>query len=449
MGGCVESVAIPEVDTSGMEPVVKAAVEQARERIAEEPKQALAWGELGMVCHVHGLHPAAIAAYQRAAELAPDDVRWPYFLADVAALEGEVEAAADHYRKAMALRPTYAPISLALGDLLLAHGDLEGAERSYRRALALEEDLGPALLGLGQTLLERDAVGDAVTILERAAKALPNSGTARFSLSRAYQRAGRDDDAEQMAEAAANAEGVDFFSDPVKHEVIARGVSTSLLRDRARSLVSSGSHAQAIAIYERLIARDPDDADVHQELARSRQELGQHPAAISHLRRVLELAPDRTPVRIRLGILLLQTGLGPEALPLLEQARRELPDDAEVAALLGRTLLMVDQPGAALAALEDAARLGEVEPWMHNEWGNALARLGRLEEAEGHFRAVVAVEPTNAQALYQLGLAVELSGRRREALELYRRALAQAPNPLVRARMEALEASEESAEGTR
>jgi tetratricopeptide (TPR) repeat protein len=177
---------------------------------------------------------------------------------------------------------------------------------------------------------------------------------------------------------------------------------------------------------------------VHQELAVSHQALGEVAPAVARLRRVLELAPERTPVAIRLAILLLESGDAAGALVQLERARRDLPQDVELAAMTGRALLLLDDPAGAVAAFETAARLGAVDPWVRNEWGNALARLGRYREAEAQLRAVLESDGSNAQALYQLGLTLEVQGRRDEAKRLYEQAMALGANPLVAARLDAL-----------
>lgn len=431
---------LPETDTAAMEPAVQQAVERARAAVLESPDSATAWGELGMVCHVHGLHAAAIAAYHEAMKLDLEDVRWSYFRGEVLALEGADEEAVHHFRMALEQRPDYVPILMRLGDALTRQGESAGAESAYREALQLEPDFGPALLGLGQVLLQKGELEVATETLERAAELLPNSGTALFSLSRAYQRAGRPEEAARVAEAAAAATGVDFFQDPLMFEVISRGASLALLRNRAHAFLEAGEFEKALRLYERVIAREPDEADVHQDMAVAHQELGQVGEAIASLSEVVRLDPQRTAARIRLAILSLESGQAAVAIPHLRQAKAELPKDDEVPALLGRALLLTENAAAAVSEFELANRLsdGALAAWVHDEWGNALAQTGRIDEALPHFRTAVSEEPDNARANLNLGLALEAIGRLGEAVSHYQKAWENERLPLAGARLEAL-----------
>ena len=78
-----EVTAVPLVDMTEMEPQVKERLEETRAAVLANLDSALSWGRFGMVAHAHELWAEAAQAYQRAQELDPSDVRWPYYLGDI------------------------------------------------------------------------------------------------------------------------------------------------------------------------------------------------------------------------------------------------------------------------------------------------------------------------------------------------------------------------------
>ena len=64
----------------------------------------------------------------------------------------------------------------------------------------------------------------------------------------------------------------------------------------------------------------------------------------------------------------------------------------------------------------------------HNNLGTVLARRGRIEEAIGQFRRVLASEPDNADARNNLGDGLATLGQFREAIVQFQRVLASEPD---------------------
>jgi tetratricopeptide (TPR) repeat protein len=60
----------------------------------------------------------------------------------------------------------------------------------------------------------------------------------------------------------------------------------------------------------------------------------------------------------------------------------------------------------------------------HESLGNALAKQGRIEEAEPHFAEAVRIRPKSPEALSDLGLTRIMHGKVEEGIELYRAAIA-------------------------
>jgi tetratricopeptide (TPR) repeat protein len=114
----------------------------------------------------------------------------------------------------------------------------------------------------------------------------------------------------------------------------------------------------------------------------------------------------------------------------LESAARELlarrPDFGPAWQALAVSLS--NQGKDALPALETAAALLADDAGVHNNLGNALARLGRLDEAVTSYRRALALRPHFAEANDNLGHALMNLRRPQEALTHYGKALELKPD---------------------
>lgn len=90
---------------------------------------------------------------------------------------------------------------------------------------------------------------------------------------------------------------------------------------------------------------------------------------------------------------------------------------------MGRVLYDLQKPGEALPWLEKAVALGPSRANALNDLGNLLQELRRPEEAEDVYRRVLELEPDSADVQNNLGTALKERGRLDEAVDAYRRAI--------------------------
>ena len=101
------------------------------------------------------------------------------------------------------------------------------------------------------------------------------------------------------------------------------------------------------------------------------------------------------------------------------------PDNSEALHLLGVIALQRQSMATALEFLDRAIALRSDQPQYHNNRGNVLLALRRLGEAEAAFRRATDLDPTFAEAWFNLGVAVQTQGRLSEARAAYERAIAE------------------------
>jgi len=134
-------VALP--DLSGMEPSVQ---QQMRDRSAAltakienagTPPGDLAesYGAVGNLLLAAEYRDAAEAYYLHAQALAPNDMRWPYYLGHVYRLRGELAESAASFERALQLQPNDIAALVWLGDVHLDQGKPEQADQSYTEIL--------------------------------------------------------------------------------------------------------------------------------------------------------------------------------------------------------------------------------------------------------------------------------------------------------------------------
>jgi Flp pilus assembly protein TadD len=85
-----------------------------------------------------------------------------------------------------------------------------------------------------------------------------------------------------------------------------------------------------------------------------------------------------------------------QAAVVLERALRLEPRKGSILEALGRAYYGSGQDRPAARSFEALLELDPSNHLAHLGLGLALERMGRLEEARGHFRLAAAMEPTNA-----------------------------------------------------
>ncbi len=431
---------VPQPDMNGMEARVEQRLRETRGAVLTGLDSAAAWGRFGMVAHAHELWEEALIAYRQAEKLDLEDVRWPYYLGDVLSVVGtEPEIAAQAFRRAVKLRPGYAPAHMRLGKVLLAGAQVEAAVVELQRALELAPDLQPARVTLAQIRLSQGQLERSEEMLGEILEVQSRHAQALAALGQVYMRQGRRDEARVIAQRARTAAVYNLFEDPLMSQVVAEGMSSVLIWERAKAFLDNGNDRQAVLGLRQVVKLKPGNADVHQQLAVAYGNLGELERSRRHLERAVVLAPDRVDALIQLATVQLEQQDPKPAISHLKRILELAPDDPDARWLMGRARVLTGDVSGALAAFEQAAAAGgEVPAWAHNEWGSALARGGRPDAALEQFRAALAADPDDAQAEFYSGLVFEGLGRIGDAVEHYCRSMKAQPNPPAQGRLQAL-----------
>ena len=120
-----------------------------------------------------------------------------HYLYGVYLLRDRPEQALDEFNRELRVSPNHARAMLQLAQEALKRGELEAALRWATQAVRIAPRSFVGRRVFGQIKLELNDIGGAITELETAAKLEPDSPSVRYTLARAYQRAGRAADAKR------------------------------------------------------------------------------------------------------------------------------------------------------------------------------------------------------------------------------------------------------------
>jgi Flp pilus assembly protein TadD len=215
-------------------------------------------------------YDAAIAKWNEALALSPDDARAQSNLGVLLALVGRTDEAMAHYRKAVESEPDYPDGYTNLGIALARAGKLDDAIPYFEKAAQLSPWDAKAHSNLGAALAERGRTGEAIAECAKALQLSPGDSEAHANLAIALAKAGRLD--------------------------------------------------EAIANFEQALAGNPDSGEIHANLAGALLEKGRFDDAIPHFEKALAANPDSTDLHFYLGRLLATHGKFDEAIPHLAKA---------------------------------------------------------------------------------------------------------------------------------
>jgi tetratricopeptide (TPR) repeat protein len=139
---------------------------------------------------------AAKPAFELLVQRYPDtpNVHYAY---GVYLLDEDQDRGIEEFRQELKISPDHLPSILQIAFEYLRRSDWEAARPWAQRAVELDPRDFTARRALGQVLLETGGTADSITQLETGVRLAPDSPSLRFMLARAYQKAGRQADAER------------------------------------------------------------------------------------------------------------------------------------------------------------------------------------------------------------------------------------------------------------
>jgi tetratricopeptide (TPR) repeat protein len=206
--GCTSSArrtmrAVTLPDLSRVDPGVQAQVRERYEALqrviggsSTEAELASAYGQYGMVLQAAEFFDAAEPCYVNAQALAPEEIRWPYYLGGLHRSRGETDQAEAAYKRVLQLRPDDLATLIWLGRLHLDQGKPDAAEPLFAKAFSIAPRDVAVLAGLGRVAVAKRDYPQAVKYLEAALAIDPEADSLHAPLAAAYRGLGQIDKAQ-------------------------------------------------------------------------------------------------------------------------------------------------------------------------------------------------------------------------------------------------------------
>ncbi|MBI5622397.1 MAG: tetratricopeptide repeat protein [Elusimicrobia bacterium] len=346
----------------------------------------------------------ACAACERLDTLRPDDPAVQLACAEVAARAGAVAAAAGRLSRADSpgLRPQERRrLAACYRDI----GEPARALAAFRKLLA--GDAPPAsadLLAAAEAAVSAEERDEALRLLgaaekaglsldetRRAAGLYGTLGASAASLRLLDKLSAQEPQTpSSLVERAASSAAAGRRSQALSRleAALALGTTAEELRRAAAAFRNMGERNRALDLYAELVRREPGKAAAHIDLAQASADAGRREAALASLARGRGLRPT-----------------------------------AEERRLIALAYLSLGSPADCLSLLRTVPTSGQDAADRWSDLGVCALQAGSRNEAEAAFRSSLRLDPGHLPAAAGLGSMLAGSGRAKEALAVYDRAL--------------------------
>jgi tetratricopeptide (TPR) repeat protein len=328
------------------------------------------------------------------------------------------------YQRAAGIEPEDARTLEALAQALLDDNQLDASLQQYKKLAEVDPENAGALVHIGEILRRQGKFEDALEIVRKARKMDPENLEAGYNEGLLLDVLGHYDEAvkvfEKMVDQTSHANGA-YTTDEKNN----RGIFLERLGAVYQELNNT---AEAIATYQKLIDMGGESAlRGYQFQADAWHDAKQYDKAVEVLRRAVAAKPKDHDLTLMLAGELGDVGKTDEGLALARGLLANTSDDRTVWLALGQMCIRARRWKEAGEAFDKAAALTtkkEDRTYLFFLRGELAERQKHDEQAEQFFRQALALDPENAMTLNYLGYMLADKGiRLPEALKMIRKAV--------------------------
>ena len=398
---------------------LRAAIEQARANVQNDPTNAAAWAALGRLLRRKPDLAGAVEAYAAAARLSPSTPAYRFGLGAVQRDMGRVRQAYESFTGVGRDESLGALAAYNAAYCARRAGDRDNELKAWRMALDLNPRDMYAYRHYARNLASSGGLRRELLMMKEAAGEAVKSGGTRDALPtiRLAILSEADGDREAARSAALDAMRLDM------NDVHAQKV--------VRNLLTLDGAAVRKALDETEAAKDGSGIRAALMIVLNRAADAKPEAG---LRKMVDAAPKDARPRVALAYYLKGVGRRDEAISELQAARDAEPSYLYAHLDLGLALLETNRPDAAIAAAREAVRLAPDNPIGYTLLGTALREKGDLVKAASALERAVSIDPMDDEGAPRLLLAKLYGalGRNDDARETLKGDLPEDPDEIYR-----------------
>ncbi|AIA31531.1 hypothetical protein BOX24_04555 [Leptospirillum ferriphilum] len=420
----------------------KEADQDLKHALSIKPGYARALVALGDLKRKQGQPKEARSYYKQALQANPSIGRALTGLGMLAQSENNSVLAREEFRKSLKVDPYNLRSRIVYANFLASGGHLHKAISALEAIPAKKSDVRiPVKIAEYETLLGENQ--KAINLLLPLAQQKLQIPDINFVLAKAYEQSGKKEDALQMVNGLLSMGSVPpiikigaarielFEGKPQEASTILQSLAPvpdlppTYPLTQSQVALALKRPDQAVSILTHALSRYPGNIDLQLSLADARMSAKQWKPALTIINEVLSDHPENIPAIQRKGFLLGKTSGASAQIGFLQREAASVPS---VEPLYLQSLLANKRPGKALAAargyLKDHPENTNVRLFL----ANIYLREGKLSEAKGTYKTILAADPKNLPAVLSLASIAMTQKNYTEAESNFRRALTLSPD---------------------
>jgi tetratricopeptide (TPR) repeat protein len=208
----------------------------------------------------------------------------------------------------------------------------------------------------------------------------------------------------------------------------------SLFSTIGRTLAESGYATEGVPYCERAIILQPHETHFYNNLGAALEAADQYHDALQVYLKAVRIDADLVSAHIRIGMLLVQLKQYTEAIVYCQNVLKLFPNHLEALLWLAIAYFRDEQDEQAVELFQKVEKLIKTEPYFigtpvfHHQYGVALQCAGQFMQAIPHLEEACHLDPSNFNALDNLGIAYFETGNYAAAVTVYQKSLRLVPD---------------------
>ena len=301
-----------------------AAEDALDELAAEQESSPEIHNNLGRIHLREGEPKKALAEFEQALALDPNNAEALLNIATIHQGEGKTDLAEHFVQRALAVDPNSTGALAQLAELRRDQGQVDEAIRLFAEALEIDDSQPFLYMGVGDVLQRAGRYEQALQAFQHVLELEPDSFKARYNLGVTYSNMGRVEEAVAIYEQALELAPKDFEAPSARNNLGAL-------------LLAQGETDRALEHFEAALKAAPYNLESRYNAALIYLDQGRTAEATQQLEEAAKLQPNHEQVHLRLGYAYLAADRGQDAYKSLLLVRRLYPENW--AATLGLAVL--------------------------------------------------------------------------------------------------------------